>query len=106
MSVSVGTQELIATFHSSLRPLPEKLSEAYPGFVHMAYISSRLTDRTVPHRCLSIIARKLKKASVTGVHTVCSADHINTIAGHINLGFEDVTDDDSPDDMVVLAKKL
>ncbi len=40
------------------------------------------------------------------MHTVLLASHINMMALHIQLGFEDVTDKDAPDEMMVLAIKL
>ena len=40
------------------------------------------------------------------MHTVFLASHINMVALHIQLGFEDVTDKSAPDDMLVLGMKL
>ncbi len=50
--------------------------------------------------------RSLKSAGTHGLHTVILATHINMLALHIQMGFEDVTDKDAPEDMLVLAMKL
>ena len=52
------------------------------------------------------VCRTLKAAGARGMHTVLLASHINMVALHIQLGFEDVTDKNAPDDMLVLGMKL
>ena len=40
------------------------------------------------------------------MHTVLMASHINMVALHVQLGFEEVAEKKAPEEMVLLAMKL
>ena len=99
-------QEIIQTFYGDVRPIPEKLYKKYPGFVHMSMMSSRMQDMSMSKHLLNVVVQMLKMEDIHGIHTIIHANHVNLMALHIRLGFEDITDIDSPEDMLVLAQVI
>ena len=94
------------SFYSKPRSISDELHKTYPGYLQMALISSRVHDCSATKRLIEVVIRALKAANVVGVHSLVHTDFINTQAMHVSVGFEDVTDDSPPDNMLILGLSI
>lgn len=101
-----SAEDIIQTFHTPPKALPDSLIEKYPGFVHLNLLSRKLSDLTIPRQLLSCAIKTLRAKGTRGIHTLVHVNHINLLAFHIKLGFIDITDADAPEDMLVLGQLI
>ena len=94
------------TFHTEPQPLPDMLCERFPAFLHLNILSRKLSNLTVPKQLVACAIKTLRHSGASGVHTFCHLSHINMLAFHIKLGFKDITNDDAPEDMLVLGQSI
>ena len=99
-------QEVMLTFHTAPQPLPNSIVDQYPAFLHLSVLSRKLTDMSVPRQLVACAIKTLRAAAVRGVHTLTHTNHINILAFHIKLGFSDITNKNSPEDMLVLGQNI
>ena len=86
--------------------MPDILCEKYPAFLHFNILSRKITNLTIPKQLLTCAIKTLQGHGTKGVHTFCPVSHIHMLAFHVKLGFNHLTDDDAPEDMLVLGQLI
>jgi len=104
-STLTPSERLISTFYTDTRQPMEFVHKDYPAMLFVSVISSRISDISMPKQLLACGIKNLQAQGISGVHTVVKSNHINLIAWHIKLGFEDITEG-SGSDKVVLGQHI